>query len=208
MTKIQWQHPPPPPEKLGFTEAGGSARAIQVFLSIKLELVRFSNWGDYIVPLKRHTDSRVTSRNIPNGDCDTDTKSAATDIDRGTKASCCPPSSTWLDWAMSPRTSWRSSSGCSSTDTLRYSVRLFTVALRPQRPYGLLGTWTPGRPSLRSPSSWTQSTAALVQCYCTSSRDRTGSPERPPRISYSSCALRTVFVCSLLLYVHRNHTDR
>ena len=63
--------------------------------------------------------------------------------------------------------------------------KTFTVALRPQRPCGLLGTGSPGRPPLLSHSSW-----VLTLCF-TSTLGLLGtvSPGRPPRLSHSSWAL-------------------
>ena len=57
----------------------------------------------------------------------------------------------------------------------------FNVALRPQRPYGPLGTGSPGRPPRLSHSSGGN---LFVQCCFTATE--TGSTGRPPRLSHSS----------------------
>ena len=70
----------------------------------------------------------------------------------------------------------------------------FSVALRPQRPYGLLGPGNPGRPSRLSHSSWPLS-SRLLHCCFTSTESKgllgTGSPGWPPRLLHSSWALQS-----------------
>ena len=71
-------------------------------------------------------------------------------------------------------------------------VLSFNVALRPQRPYGLLGTESPGRPP-RLPHSSCPPCCPLVQCCVTSTETvrtiRDGGPGRPPRLAHTSWAL-------------------
>ena len=77
------------------------------------------------------------------------------------------------------------------TQLLSSEILQFSVALRPQRPEGLLGTGSPGRSPPPSHSSWALKFAPQVQMAT--------------RLSHSSCALR--YYSSMLLYVHRDHKD-
>ena len=94
---------------------------------------------------------------------------------------------------------------------LLYSVLClqFSVALRPQRPYGLLGTGAQDvHLDFHTPS--VLCSVSAVQCCFTSTETvrtiRDGSPGRPPRLSHTFCTLFCV-CSSVLLYVHRDRTD-
>ena len=78
-----------------------------------------------------------------------------------------------------------------STFTQLLSVLPFSVALCPQRPCGLLGTGSPGRPSLLPHSSWGLSVSPWVQCcfMSTETIKTVREPGRPPRLLHSSWAL-------------------
>ena len=65
----------------------------------------------------------------------------------------------------------------------------FNVALRPQRPWGLLGTGNPGRPPRLSHGSWTLFFNVALRPQRPWGLLGTGNPGRPPRLSHSSYAL-------------------
>ena len=69
-----------------------------------------------------------------------------------------------------------------SVDCLPSSSCL-NVAIRPQRPYGLLGTGSPGHPPRLSHSSSAMLTLSFRPYHILL---RTGSPGRPPRLSHRS----------------------
>ena len=60
----------------------------------------------------------------------------------------------------------------------------FRVALRPQKPYGLLATGSPGRPPRLSHSSWPLT--GLVQCYSTSTETARTIRDWKPRTATST----------------------
>ena len=64
---------------------------------------------------------------------------------------CIRSYSTWEIW--DPSLQRKQSSNSKGFSSSRNSFK-FSVALRPQRPQGLLGTWSPGRPPRISHSSW------------------------------------------------------
>ena len=78
----------------------------------------------------------------------------------------------------------------------------FSVALRPQKPYGLLGTWSPGRSPGLPHSSWaywmSSSNSRMARGFFNVAlRPQrpygllgTGSRGRPPRLSHISWTLR------------------
>ena len=91
----------------------------------------------------------------------------------------------------------------------------FSVALRPQRPYGLLGTGSPGRPPRLSHSTWAlrRECGVQVQCCFTSTETvrtiRDGKPwtSTSTFTQHLSSEERMRCSSSVLLYVHRDRTD-
>ena len=81
------------------------------------------------------------------------------------------------------------------------SVR--SMLLYVQRPYGLSGTGSPGRPPRLSYWFW----ALFVQCCFTSTETVRTFRDGEPRTSTSTFVLVLSSVRSMLLYVHRNRTD-
>ena len=111
------------------------------------------------------------------------------------------------------------------TLTCHQAVTEFNVALRSQRPYGLLGTGSPGRPPRLSHSSWALIIIIIGCLFCFVfvfcsvllyiHGDRTygpfgrGSPGRPPQSTFTQL-LRSnknkIKFSLVLLYVHRDRT--
>ena len=83
----------------------------------------------------------------------------------------------------------------------------FNVALRPQRPYGLLGAGSPGRPPRLSHSSCALNNSSSQCCFTSTETVRTirdGEPRTATSTFTQLLSSVSVFV-SALLYVHRNH---
>ena len=76
-------------------------------------------------------------------------------------------------------------SGVSLSPHLRTRLK-FRVALRPQRPYGLLGTGSPGRPPRLSHGSWALVNRLCVQCCFTSTEVIRTIRDGEPRTSTST----------------------
>ena len=112
---------------------------------------------------------------------------------------------TWLSWATIP-----------NKPTVSVDVKQhFNQALWPQRPKGLSGTGSPGRPPRLSHSSWTLRYYGSVLLYVP--RDHTDCSSvllYVPR-DHTDCSSVLLYVprdhtdcSSVLLYIHRNHKDR
>ena len=95
------------------------------------------------------------------------------------------------------RTIW---DGEPRTATSTVTQLLYNVTLRSHRPYRLLGTWSPGRPSRLSHSSCTM----LLYGHT----DRQTIRDLEPRTATSDRLTSRFFLLVLmLLYVHRDHKD-
>ena len=85
---------------------------------------------------------------------------------------------------------------------------MFSVTLRPQRPYGLLGTGSSGRPPL---SPWVMLQAVHVQCYFTSTETIRTIRDGEPRTATSTFTQLLNSLAgnssSVLLYIHRDRKD-
>ena len=89
----------------------------------------------------------------------------------------------------------------------RLMIFNYRVALRPQKPFGLLATGSPGWPPRLSHSSWPLT--GLVQFYSTSTETARTISDGKPRTATSTFTqlLTSDRPCSMLLYVHRDSPD-
>ena len=85
-----------------------------------------------------------------------------------------------------------------------FYIFFFSVALHPQRPCGLLGTGSPGRPPRLSHSSW----ASMLPYVHRDHKDYQGSGAQDVYLDFHTAPeLWAQVFCSVLFYVHRDYKD-